>query len=79
MTLDDDVIEDIWRTAEDQNITIEKITYSGVIDSPEYNVRFKMETDDVGFIKSTFKQHNISMRDWHTTEDGEIAVVVDPT
>lgn len=75
----DDAIEDLWRTAEEENIDIDRIQYSGrTRNGTEYNLRCIAETENFGFIERTFENHGIETRDAHINEDQEFEIIIDP-
>lgn len=78
MTLDDNVIDKLQEKAKENNIELKRITYSGILNSSEYNIRFDMDSDDKKFINHVFEEYNIDVRNWHKTNEGELAAIIDP-
>lgn len=79
MTILDDAIEAIWKTAEDEKINLDKIKYTGhTRNGTEYNVRCSADTDNFTFIKQIFHEHDIETRNAHINEDNEFEIIIDP-
>lgn len=80
MTILDDAVEDIWKTAEEKGIGLEKIKYTGQNrEGTEYNLRCVADSDTFDFVKQVFDRYNIETRNAHMNDEDEFEIIIDPS